>query len=1184
MSRKKDKQIFGSGGGGGGGGDAPPPPVIDPNNLQSNAIARIVDIIGQGEIVGLVDDERSIYVNETRLQDVAHNNNFEGITTTFKVGTPDQTWIADISASETETNVGVEVEYGSPISRTITDANVDSARVQIALPRMYYANPDNGDRLMTDVSISFFVNDVLAGTSNKHGKCVSEYRFSKRISNLSQYGSAPWVIKVVKNTEDGDNEVLANDVYFASYTEIIEQKFTYADTAVVGFIADAQQFGQQLPSRAYLVDGLKVKYPDNYDPISRSYSPSVWTGSFTTGWTDNPSWILWDLITNKKYGAGIDPDLVDKASFYAAAVYNDEAVDDGYGGTEPRFTFNYTIQQREEVYNILASVASSMMANLYWGTGKIYLVQDRPADPIKLVTNANVKNGFFDYQSTSESDDIYTSVNVSWNDPDNFYRPAIEATDAEPEDIITYGRKVLDLTEIGCTRRGQAYRKGKWALETSLNQKELVQYTCGFDHADVFPGDIIKLLDNNYANVQYGGRCVSGASSSVELDRDVTFDGVSDYYLSVETSGGNIVNDRLITNSGGTTSSVTISGSFDNPVQPNAVWIISAAIEPRLFRVISNTETAVNEYTIVALYHDPNKYDRVEDGKQFDDATYTSFPSAGILPPTDLVIREYEYEEGGLGNMNFGVELGWRNPNDPRIIRYNVQSKPLSAGWSDVGDTVNTYYDIHPVTSGGYYYRVRSQALTGVSQWLESEMFTVSAEASGTTDVTNLETINGPTTSTFDGPDCEFTWTYEPERGFKDYKVQIMTTSDVVLRTRYVTDNYFKYAFTDNEEDNSGTPVRSFKIKVWTRNQYNNLSLNGTALTVSNPAPTMSGTTPTVTDSFNGLKIDWSNITPNDSDLKSYKIYLDENNPPTTVVGEVSKNTTYWWEFELTPNTTYRVQIEPYDLWGVGTKSSIQTGEPLKISTDDIEGELSNRLTITDSASRVPSAVAVLYDRNTTTNGLIYNSGSWVDFAYPMQSLFDRVSVWANKTFNCYVSYKTGEEGDNSWYYLSGEADHSLDADGRLVTAPTSAAAVTNYWTANAGNQSINMGLFPNGLVANKMRLHILTASTTVYEIIFTDQVIAEWVVANQLSTISADLGTVAAGSLQSTDLSTDAGILIDLDNEDVKFGGTTDWRLRWYNGALTLKSDDGKTTFSGNSMIVKDASNVTRVVMGKLT
>ena len=1223
MSKKEFKDIKGC------KGDPDPPrtPVEEPNTLQSRAVVRFVDLLCEGEIEGLVDGENSIFFNNIPIRNASSEYNFNGISSEFKPGAPDGVSLKDYPTSESEISVDTKLSIeAGPVTKNISDPDIDDIKLTFTIPSLFQVNNTNGDILKTSVAWRIDIRQEggdwqTVKTLEKYGKCVSSYQTDFRIDNLTRrFGVGPWDIRCLRLTSDSESNSVQNDIYWNSYTQILNRILIYPDTSLIGITLNAQQFGSRVPQRAYEVYGLRVQIPSNYNPITRTYT-GIWDGTFQRAYSNNPAWVWYDIINNDRYGLGLEAEYIDKWTLYSIAQYCDQLIPDGFGGYEPRFTFNGVLQSRHDAIHVLNMVSSAFNGMPFWGGGKASVSQDSPKTSSKLVTAANVVDGLFTY-SYSADDTRYTVCNVSWNDPDNSFKLQVEAVD-DKIGIERYGYRPIDVTAVGCTSRGQAYRFGRWFLYTSLYETETVSYRASWDQADVLPGEVITVMDNHEAATRHGGRIASVGASSVTLDAAIELEIGQTYSITCIAKDGTLAERDVVDSSDGLehdTLNLNTPWEVGNEPQPDGMWIVTATnIVPKLYRVVSTTEVEPNIFEIAAVTYDPNKFAIVEEGRTFAPPPITKVPdfNTPLTPPTNLQLELYTYEDTGgtseRADRKFGVILSWTHTRDTRFQNYEVQWKKSTGSYSDneLVRTTDTQYDIKPIESGVYNFRVRATGLTWESTWLTISEYTVNAVPNSPPQITGLVVLNGDDDTTFNGKDCEIGWDaltlstdttspiiYDgtsviPTKAapfdsmltkVKDYQIEVMKTDDTHLRYEYTTENSFKYYFGINQLDN-GTPIRNLKFRVWARDIFDQLSDNPAVIVVTNPAPSMSGLTPTVTAMYNGVKVDWSAITPTDNDLQKFRVYLDTNNPPITSAGDFGVNTSSMVALQLTPDTTYRAQIEPYDEFGVGTKSNISSAVPLKIAIDDIDTELIDRLTISDSLDS--TSLIHIYDHVTDSGPDIeYGNGDWIKVAFPTEQLLDRVSVWgfnSGSDINCYFS--TSVDG-NTWTYYKGQANHALDLEGRLEEAIDESDAQTNFWAADAGDGNINLALFPNGLAMKYARIHFTAGTVKIYELLFTDQVIAEWIVANQLSAISADLGQIAAGTLQSINLSTTEGVFIDLDNEIIQFGGTSNPSLSWDGTKVELNiGDDGSINIGeagtismqeGGKLVLEDSSVIT--------
>lgn len=830
------------------------PPQEAPNTLQSKSVARLVDVISEGEIRGLVNGLQSVYLDGTPLQNADGSYNFQGIKVNFKDGDPAQTSEGGFSLTENEISVGVEVTQATPVVRTITDSDLDALRVKIRLPQLVYSNTSNGDLLGSSVTFRIEVQEnggsyvsissifqsvagvttsssavgirvtvyeqvtgiigsrtsatltaeyrtgvgawtsfgtvtvpvdiplpdgqVVLGASNtvtvshtftvsdlaaavyevrttndgfklveeeiEHdltisGKTTSPYERSYRVPLPKTGGGAPWNIKVTRITADSDNASTQNQTFWSTYTEIVDQKFIYPDTAVAYVEADAELFGQELPERAYEVYGILCQVPSNYDPETRDYT-GIWDGTFQTAWTDNPAWILYEVMTNTRFGLGdyIDVDQVDKYSLYDIGQYCDELVDDGYGGQEPRFTCNGVLNSRQQAYDVLNALASVFRGMLYWGTGAVVATQDSPSDEVaKLVTPANVEHGEFTY-SGSGLRARHTAVLVSWNDPLEGYESTI-AVVQDPELVNLYGWRQLDTAAFMCSSRGQAIRFGKWILDSERYETEKVSYTTSFEQMDLTPGSLIKIQDPSYAGVRFGGRLISVTGTTVVLDDEVTLQANETYTLSAVLPDGT-VEDRAITSVAGTYTTITITSSFTATPINGAMWVITGTdVEPRTFRVIAVVEKDRGKIEVTALLHSAGKYDRVENGLVVEEPVVTIYPKGALRGISGLSVTEYLYKAGPA--IKSAVTLSWTAPVDPRVSTYEVEYKPPGAPEFQYYRSVRgTSVDFLDVLQGEYTFRVTTVGgLFSLKGPTYSQTFTLQGILGPPSDVENFK-------------------------------------------------------------------------------------------------------------------------------------------------------------------------------------------------------------------------------------------------------------------------------------------------------------------------------------------------------------------------------------------------------------------------------------------------------------
>ena len=706
------QDIIGFGGGGGkGGGGGTRTPVESPDSLRSKAIARVLDLVSEGEVEGLVNGLQSVYLDDTPIQNADGSYNFNGVTIATRNGTQSQSYIPGFPSVENEVAVDVEVKVTQPVVRAIANLSVNAVRVRIMIPQLTYQDPSTGDLGGTSVQYAIDTQpnggawtEVVNQTTN--GKTTSRYERQHRVELT---GTGPWNIRVRRITADSTNSNLQNKTYLASYTEIVDAKLRYPNSALVALTVDSAQF-RSIPRRGYLMKLLRIKVPTNYDPVARTYS-GIWDGSFKIAWSDNPAWCFYDLLTNARYGLGdyLATSQIDKWSLYKIAQYCDGQVPNGFGGYEPRFTCNMYLQTRAEAYNVLQNMASVFRGMLYWQQGSITTVQDAPEDAVYLYTNANVIDGLFTYSGSSRKA-RHTVALVTWNDPADNYKSKVEYVE-DVEGIKRFGVVQAEVTAVGCTSRGQANRVGKWILYSERMETEIVEFKTGLDGVIARPGQVIKIADQDKAGARIGGRLVGVASaSSLTLDAPVTIVSGGQYFLSLITPDGK-VEERSVISNVGTSSQVTLSSPFTFTPTTQTIWVMrSSVLEPAYFRVLSVAEGDKNTYAITAVAHEPSKFGAIENDLKLEART-TSILSAVPSKITTINVSEYLYISGS--DVRTMMTVSWQAPT--QAARYSVEYRKTNGGnWVQLPETMSTSLDIPDVAITPYQVRVRPISVVGL--------------------------------------------------------------------------------------------------------------------------------------------------------------------------------------------------------------------------------------------------------------------------------------------------------------------------------------------------------------------------------------------------------------------------------------------------------------------------------------
>ncbi|MEL6318114.1 MAG: phage tail protein, partial [Pseudomonadota bacterium] len=579
-------RVGGAGGGGGGGkgggkGGGGRTPVEQPDNLQADSTLYVIDVVSEGEIEGWLDPQhpaRNILLDGTPLEAEDGSPNFEGVQWTLRTGLPDQDPVPGFTAVETDVSVGVEVTNETSVARQITNPDLDAVRVTINAPVLSQQRT-NGDIVGARVEYRILIQEGVsparvAVTDALDGKTTSGFSKQWRI-DLPE--ARPVTITVERLTDDNAEATIQDNIFWTAYTELIDAKLSYPDTAYVALAIPAKAVGNRLPARSYRLRGVRVLVPSNYDAAARTYDEAApWDGTFVRAFSDNPAWCLYEALTNARWGLGerVAPEIVDKFAFYEAAKYCDDLIDDGLGGLEPRFRCNGLVADRSKAYELVTELASLMRATTYWGRGAIVLAQDRPREPVKLVTNANVIDGEFDYATTAASA-RKTTASGSFRDPADAYalKELVSYDDAEA--IARYGfreaRVVLNYT----ISRGEALRTLRWIVDTDQTATETVTYRAGFDHAAVRPGDLIEIADKHRLGFRAGGRLRAVGAGAVTLDSAVALAAGQAYTLTIARPDGAFA-DYAFTAAASEAAEVIAVAVPAGDAVPGAIWALTA--------------------------------------------------------------------------------------------------------------------------------------------------------------------------------------------------------------------------------------------------------------------------------------------------------------------------------------------------------------------------------------------------------------------------------------------------------------------------------------------------------------------------------------------------------------------------------------------------------------------------------
>ncbi|ENX6806427.1 host specificity protein J, partial [Escherichia coli] len=689
-----------------GGGKAHTPREAK-DNLKSTQMMSVIDAIGEGPIEGPVKGLQSILVNKTPLTDTDGNPVIHGVTAVWRAGEQEQTPPEGFESSGAETGLGVEVTKAKPVTRTITSANIDRLRVTFGVQSLVQTT-SKGDRNPSSVRILIQLQRNGRWVTEKdvtiNGKTTSQFLASVILDNLPP---RPFNIRMVRETADSTTDQLQNKTLWSSYTEIIDVKQCYPNTAIVGLQVDAEQFGGQQMTVNYHIRGRIIQVPSNYDPEKRTYS-GIWDGSLKPAYSNNPAWCLWDMLTHPRYGMGkrLGAADVDKWALYAIGQYCDQTVPDGFGGTEPRMTFNAYLAQQRKVWDVLSDFCSAMRCMPVWNGQTLTFVQDRPSDVVWPYTNSDVvvdDNGVGFRYSFSALKDRHTAVEVNYTDPQNGWQTSTELVE-DPEAILRYGRNLLKMDAFGCTSRGQAHRAGLWVIKTELLETQTVDFTLGSQGLRHTPGDIIEICDNDYAGTMTGGRVLSidAASRTLTLDREVT----------LPETGTATVN---LINGSGKPASVAITAhpapdriqvsTLPDGVETYGVWGLSLpSLRRRLFRCVSIRENTDGTFAITAVQHVPEKEAIVDNGARFE-------PQSGSLNSVIPPAVQHLTVEVSAADGQYLAQAKWDTPRVVKGVRFSLRltsGKGTDARLVTTAITADTEHRFSGLPLGEYTLTVRA--------------------------------------------------------------------------------------------------------------------------------------------------------------------------------------------------------------------------------------------------------------------------------------------------------------------------------------------------------------------------------------------------------------------------------------------------------------------------------------------
>jgi len=698
-----------------GGSEKPKTPTEAPDSLRSVAIAKMLIAVGEGEFDG-APTAKDIFLDNTPLQDPQGNMNFPNVKWEWRSGTVDQPYIQGIPSVENETTISTELRSGTPWVRAITNTQLSAVRVRFAWPALqsvYSGGNINGYAIGYKVELATdggtyqeVLNEAVSG------KTTSLYERTRRI-NLPR-AITGWLLRITRLTANQNNNKISDTMQIAGFTEVIDAKIRYPNTALLYIEFSAEQF-RSIPAVTIECDGRKWLVPSNYDTRSRTYT-GVWDGTFKEAWTDNPVWHTYGITTNDRFGLGrrIKPWMVDKWELYRISQYCDQLVPDGKGGQEPRFICNLNLQSKADAWSLLRDISAIYRGMTYWAQGQVFTLADMPraTDFDFAYTRANVIDGKFTYSSTSERT-RYTRALISYDNPGNNFDTDVTAvTDAKLQ--RRYGDNPLEISAIGCTRESEAQRRGKWALLTNSKDRA-VTFKVGLDGRIPLPGYVIPIADELLAGRPVGGRISAVNGKVITLDRDTQAKPGDRLILNLPDGKCEGRTVQLVSGR-----QITVTVAYSVAPERELVWAVDAEdLAIPLYRVVSVARPEPGVFEISAVQYDPGKFDHIDTGARLEERPISVVPITVVPAPASVdITSNYSVDQGlAISTMN----ISWPAVNG--AVAYDVEWRKDSGNWIKLQRTGATSVDVTGIYSGAYLARVRSVSAFEISSiWKSSNL------------------------------------------------------------------------------------------------------------------------------------------------------------------------------------------------------------------------------------------------------------------------------------------------------------------------------------------------------------------------------------------------------------------------------------------------------------------------------